>query len=56
MSKERDYNKYLLKGFMTWSFPAVLKKVVLAMHKCERNKDNRWFDYVDKLCCYEIVS
>ena len=35
---------------------AVLKKVVIAMHKCKHPKDNRWFDYVDKLCCYEIVS
>ena len=23
---------------------AALKKVVVAMHKCERPRDNRWFD------------
>ena len=26
------------------------------MHKYKCTKDNRWFEYVDKLRCYEIVN
>ena len=33
-----------------------LKKVVVDMQKWKRPNDNRWYDYVEKLCCYEIVS
>ena len=35
---------------------ATLNKVVVAINKCEHPKENCWFDYGYKLCCYEIVS
>ena len=42
--------------FPTITDTATHKKVVVAMHKCECPKDNRWFEYLDKVCCYEIAS
>ena len=33
--------------FPTITDTATHKKVVVAMHKCECPKDNRWFEYVD---------
>ena len=32
---------------------AILNKVVVAVHKCERTNDNRWCDYFYLLCFYE---
>ena len=35
---------------------ATINKVVVDMHKCERPKDNRWFDLWYKLSCYKLLS
>ena len=40
----------------TTTATAALKKVMVAMHKCEHPKENHWFEYLYKLCCYAIVS
>ena len=31
---------------------SALNIVVVAMHRFELPKDNNWFVYVDKMCCY----
>ena len=45
----------ILMTYLHFIHLATLMNVVVYMHKCESPKDNHWFDYVNKLCCYENV-